>query len=138
MTHSSASVTGEVAEPRRRKRRRPRGAMVFTRDILVVFAVAVLVSFLIKSFVVRSFYIPSPSMVNTLQVNDRIIVNELEPSLLPVQHGDVVVFKDPGGWLPNLPKPPQNPVVAGIDSALTFIGLSAADSQDHLVKRVIG
>ncbi|MCU1575486.1 MAG: signal peptidase [Microbacteriaceae bacterium] len=112
--------------------------MVFIRDILVIFAVAVLVSFLIKSFVVRSFYIPSPSMVNTLQVNDRIIVNELEPSLIPIQHGDIVVFKDPGGWLPNLPQPPQNPVAGAIDSALTFIGLSAADSDDHLVKRTIG
>ena len=39
-------------------------------------------------------------MENTLLVNDRIIVNELVPKLMPIQHGDIVVFKDPGGWLP--------------------------------------
>ncbi|MFI5060672.1 MAG: signal peptidase I [Actinomycetales bacterium] len=108
------------------------------RDILVIFAVAVLVSFLIKTFVVRSFYIPSASMENTLQINDRIIVNELEPGLVPISHGDVVVFRDPGGWLPPQPPSNENPFAAAIDSALTFIGLSAADSNDHLIKRVIG
>jgi signal peptidase I len=108
------------------------------RDILIIFVVAVLVSFLIKTFVVRSFYIPSASMENTLQINDRIIVNELEPGLVPVSHGDVVVFQDPGGWLPPAPPSTQNPIAAAIDSALTFVGLSAADSNDHLIKRVIG
>jgi signal peptidase I len=108
------------------------------RDILIIFVVAVLVSFLIKTFVVRSFYIPSASMENTLQINDRIIVNELEPSLVPVSHGDVVVFRDPGGWLPPEPPSTRNPIAAAVDSALTFVGLSAADSNDHLIKRVIG
>ncbi|MDQ1608975.1 MAG: signal peptidase [Microbacteriaceae bacterium] len=135
MTHSSASATAEAATPRRR---RPRRTGFFVRDILVIFVVAVLVSILIKSFVVRSFYIPSPSMANTLQVNDRIIVNELEPKLISTQRGDIVVFKDPGGWLPHVAQPAQSPVAGAVDSALTFIGLSAADSDDHLVKRVIG
>ncbi|MDQ1582111.1 MAG: signal peptidase [Microbacteriaceae bacterium] len=138
MTHLSASAAGELAESRARGTRKQRGARVFVRDILVIFAVAVLVSFLVKNFVVRSFYIPSPSMVNTLQVDDFIIVNELEPRLVPIQHGDVVVFKDPGGWLPHPVQPQQNPVGGAVSSALTVIGLSASDSDDHLVKRVIG
>src|SRR4051812_43575714 len=69
----------------------------FIRDILLILLAAIVISFLIKTFLIRSFYIPSPSMTNTLQVNDRIIVNELEPKLAPIQHGDIVVFKDPGG-----------------------------------------
>jgi Signal peptidase I len=112
---------------------------LFLRDLLIIFVVAVLVSFLIKTFLVRSFYIPSASMETTLMVNDRIIVNELEPNLVPVQHGDVVVFTDPGGWLPPIAPPKnQNPIASGIDWALSVVGLSAPDSDDHLVKRVIG
>lgn len=120
------------------KRRRQRGVKLFIRDILVIFVVAVLVSFLIKTFLVRSFYIPSESMMDTLHVNDRIIVNELEPSLIPIQRGDVVVFRDPGGWLPPSLPPAQNPLAATVDGALSFVGLSAPDSNDHLIKRVIG
>ncbi|MEO7016475.1 MAG: signal peptidase I [Leifsonia sp.] len=136
MTEESLPTRSDRVARERSGRRR--STKLFVRDILVIFVVAVLVSFLIKTFVVRSFYIPSASMENTLQINDRIIVNELEPGLVPISHGDVVVFRDPGGWLPPQPPSNENPVAAAIDSALTFIGLSAADSNDHLIKRVIG
>src|SRR4249919_1508704 len=116
------------------KRRKQRSVKLFIRDILIIFVVAVLVSFLIKTFLVRSFYIPSASMENTLQIDDRILVNELVPNLVGVERGDVVVFKDPGGWLPPSTQTDVNP----IDWFLTLIGLSAADSNDHLIKRVIG
>jgi signal peptidase I len=121
-----------------RKRRRQRSIKLFIRDLIIIFLVAVLVSFLIKTFLIRSFYIPSGSMEDTLLINDRIIVNELEPSLMPVEHGDVVVFTDPGGWLQPQPHTDVNPIAAGIDWALSLVGLSASDSDDHLIKRVIG
>jgi signal peptidase I len=117
---------------------RARSVKRFIRDILLIFLAALLISFLIKTFLIRSFYIPSESMEDTLIVNDRIIVNELAPDLMPVKHGDVVVFKDPGGWLEGQITPAQNPVASAIDSALGFVGLSASDSNDHLIKRVIG
>ena len=71
----------------------------FFLDILVIVATAMVLSLLIKAFLIRSFFIPSGSMMDTLQIDDRIIVNELVPNLVPVNRGDVVVFKDPGGWL---------------------------------------
>ncbi len=37
------------------------GMWIFFRDILVIFAIALLVSFLIKTFLIRSFFIPSSS-----------------------------------------------------------------------------
>jgi signal peptidase I len=119
-------------------KRKKRGVALFFRDLLVIFVVALLISFLIKTFLIRSFYIPSGSMETTLLVNDRIIVNQLEPKLIPIERGDVVVFRDPGGWL--LPQAPieQNPIVAGLDWVMSVVGLSAPDSNDHLIKRVIG
>ncbi|MCU1482443.1 MAG: signal peptidase [Subtercola sp.] len=122
----------------RRGGRRSRSAALFARDIIIIFLVALLASVLIKTFLVRSFYIPSGSMENTLQINDRILVNELEPNLIPVSRGDVVVFKDPGGWLQPQYEPPTTPIVTAVNWALDAVGLAATDSNDHLIKRVIG
>ncbi|RIX28353.1 signal peptidase I [Amnibacterium setariae] len=125
--------------PERTGRRPSRGAAAFLRDLVVIVVVAVLASFLIKTFLIRSFYIPSVSMQNTLQVGDRILVNELVPGLVPLQRGDVVVFKDPGGWLEGEQvAAPSNPVEAAGDWILSLVGLSNQDANNHLVKRVIG
>ena len=42
------------------------------------------------------------------------------------------------GWLDPVPEPQVNWFVAGVDAVLAFVGLSAPDSNDHLIKRVIG
>lgn len=119
--------------------RRRRGFLVFLRDVVVIIVIAALVSFVVKTFVVRSFYIPSASMERTLLINDRILVDELTPRWADYERGDVVVFKDPGGWLAAQPQTPARPpLVEAVDWVLTFVGLSTSDAQDHLVKRVIG
>lgn len=119
-------------------RSRSRGVKLFIRDIVIIFLAAIIISVGIKAFLVRSFYIPSGSMENTLQINDRILVNELVPRFTAIERGDVVVFKDPGGWLQPRVMPDQNWFVTGVDWTLSVVGLSAPDSNDHLVKRVIG
>ncbi len=127
------------ATPAPRPLKRRRGILVFLRDVLVIILIAALVSFVVKTFIVRSFYIPSGSMERTLLVNDRILVDELTPRWSGYDRGDVVVFQDPGGWLPPQPQRPARPaVVEAVDWALTFVGISTSDAQDHLVKRVIG
>jgi signal peptidase I len=132
-------MTDETLPTRSTGRARSRrGALFFLRDVLVVVVIALLVAFLVKTFVVRSFYIPSGSMENTLQINDKILVNELQPSVFGLSRGDVVVFRDPGGWLPSSPPVVRNPLAQAADTALTFVGLSASDSDDHLVKRIVG
>lgn len=128
--------SAETPDGRRPERRR--GVLLFVRDVLIIFLVAVLVSFLVKTFLIRSFYIPSSSMEQTLIENDRILVNELVPNLVPLSRGDVVVFRDPGGWLSPSSEPDVPPLQAAIDSALAVVGLTAPDSNDHLIKRVIG
>lgn len=110
----------------------------FLIDLLVIAGTALVLSLLIKTFLVRSFFIPSGSMLETLQIDDRIIVNELVPDLIPVERGDVVVFKDPGGWLGEISNPELDPVTAVTDWFLSAFGVTAPDSSQHLVKRVIG
>nr|WP_156109888.1 signal peptidase I [Cryobacterium sp. MLB-32] len=130
---------GSLLRPRPgQKKTTKQSVLLFIRDLIIIFVVALLISFLIKTFLIRSFYIPSGSMENTLQVYDRIIVNQLEPRFMPIEHGDVVVFRDPGGWLPPQEQITQNPIVASADWLMSVVGLSAPDSNDHLIKRVIG
>jgi len=131
-------VQDRAARARSRQPRKSRGWKIFVRDILLIFVAALFISFMIKTFLIRSFYIPSSSMEQTLHIDDRIIVNQLEPGLMPIEHGDVVVFKDPGGWLTPTVEVPVNWFVGAVDAVLGFVGLSAPDSNDHLIKRVIG
>ena len=110
----------------------------FVIDLLVIVGTALVLSLLIKTFLIRSFFVPSGSMLSTLQIDDRIIVNELVPNVVPIERGDVVVFKDPGGWLGTISAAPQTPVEATVDWFLSAFGLTAPDSSQHLVKRVTG
>jgi signal peptidase I len=136
---TSARAEGEPSAVESPPRSRSRSALLFARDILFILLAAILISFLIKTFLVRSFYIPSESMESTLMVNDRVLVNELEPRLMPVQRGDVIVFTDPGGWLTNQPSAPRATGIVGVvEGALDFIGLTPSASNDHLIKRVVG
>jgi signal peptidase I len=115
-----------------------RGWIGFVRDLLIILLAALVVSFLIKTFLIRSFYIPSASMEDTLQIDDRIIVNQLTPALWPLERGDVVVFEDPGGWLPASSAPSRQGFPDVVGGLLEFVGLAAPDTNDHLIKRVIG
>lgn len=58
---------------------------------------ALVVALVVKTFLLQAFYIPSESMVPTLQVGDRVLVNKLAYDLGDVSRGDVVVFARPGG-----------------------------------------
>src|SRR5918994_7999189 len=95
-------------------RRRRRGWLSFLRDVIVIILIAVLVSFLVKTFLVRSFYIPSGSMEDTLHINDRILVDEITPRFGAYDRGDIVVFQDPGGWLPPSTAAERSPIVEGV------------------------
>jgi signal peptidase I len=110
----------------------------FFLDLLTILGSALVLSLLLKTFLIRSFYIPSGSMLNTLQINDRIIVNELVPNIMPIERGDVVVFKDPGGWLGTITPTNKNFFQTAGEFVLSSFGFVAPDSDQHLVKRVIG
>ena len=113
--------------------------VAFVLDVFSVVGSALLLSLIIKTFLVRSFFIPSGSMLPALQIDDRIVVNELVPNITPIHRGDIIVFKDPGGWLTADSKAPStNFWVEAWDQFLGVFGITAPDSSQHLVKRVIG
>jgi signal peptidase I len=124
--------------PRGERRTRSESASLL-RELPVLVLVALGLALLIKTFLVQAFYIPSDSMQNTLQVGDRVLVNKLGARFGDVRRGEVVVFRDPGGWLPEaLPPQPTNPVLGAVKNVLVFVGLLPSDSEKDLIKRVVG
>ena len=104
------------------------------QETILLLTIAILLAIVIKAFFVQAFYIPSESMEPGLVKNDRILVEKTSYWFGGTpQRGDVVVFKDPGGWLSEEEDAgPSNPV----GKLMAKIGLYP--SGGHLVKRVIG
>jgi signal peptidase I len=57
----------------------------------------IVIALVVEAFLVQAFWIPSPSMVPTLEVGDRVLVNKLSYRFHDVHRGDVVVFERPPG-----------------------------------------
>ena len=60
---------------------------------VVLVIAAIVIAIVIKTFLFQAFYIPSRSMVPTLEVGDRVLVNKLSYDLHDVNRGDIVVFE---------------------------------------------
>ncbi|BCW71769.1 signal peptidase I [Arthrobacter sp. NicSoilB8] len=133
-----AHAGGHSRRARKAKAREGRSPLfLWLKEVATVVIVAIVLSFLIKTFLFRAFYIPSESMVNTLDVNDRIFVNLLVPQPIALERGDVVVFRDSQGWLAPAEQKTKGPFT-WVQDGLTFVGLLPDNSEQHLVKRVIG
>jgi signal peptidase I len=72
----------------------PKSGLKSLLELVVTVAVAVALALLIQAFVVKPYRIPSPSMVPTLAIGQRVLANRLisHPSV-----GDIVVFHPPHG-----------------------------------------
>jgi signal peptidase I len=67
-------------------------------DLAVTFLIAIVLAWLLNVFVVGSFWISSGSMRATLLEQDQIWAEKVSPYVWGVENGEVIVFRDPGGW----------------------------------------
>jgi signal peptidase I len=70
------------------------------RELPLLVVVALVIAVVIKTFVVQAFVIPTGSMQDTLEINDKILVNKLVYHFRPIHAGDIVVFNGAGSWDP--------------------------------------
>lgn len=73
----------------------------FWKELPILLGVAILVAVLVRAFVLQTFFIPSPSMENTLKIDDRVLVNKLVYDFRSPHRGEVIVFKAPTVWSGN-------------------------------------
>lgn len=97
--------------------------------LLTALAVAVLV----KTFLVQPFYIPSASMLPTIEINDRVIVNKLAYQVGAPERGDIVVFLNPGLTDEQLQETVPEAIVRAV---LEAVGVRSRPEED-LIKRVV-
>ena len=102
------------------------------REFAFLTLAALAIAIVLKTFVVQAFYIPSVSMMPTLSVGDRILVNRLAYRFGDIERGDVIVFADPS---------PDGTHDRGIVGGLVHflaqgIGVVRPDDDDF-IKRVI-
>ena len=83
----AAAAAGDAPAPR--SKRNPKRAFIEWGILIVV---AIVIAIVIKTFLFQAFYIPSESMVPTLKVGDRVLVNKLSYDLHDLHRGDIVVF----------------------------------------------
>lgn len=110
-------------EPRRRS---------FIAELPGLLLTALVIAVVIKTFLLQPFWIPSESMLPTIEVNDRVMVNKLAYRFGEPQRGDVVVFRDP-----REEQIEESIPEAVIRSVLEAVGIRTRGDED-LIKRVVG
>ncbi|MBV9836819.1 MAG: signal peptidase I [Solirubrobacterales bacterium] len=102
-------------------------------ELVATVAIAVGLAFLIQAFVVKPYRIPSPSMIPTLAIGQRVLANRLinHPSV-----GDVVVFHPPAGADPITPVCGDSNEGNGHGQACARP--TSAESSQTFIKRVVG
>jgi len=137
---ASTSVEEWTAGPTTKQAKGPpakakggRGGLSFIRELPFLLAIAFLLALLIKTFLVQAFYIPSESMVPTLAVGDRVLVNKVVYHLHPPRRGDIIVFSDPHPAV----HAHRNPASAVLHWLTEGLGVTTSPDKDF-IKRVIG
>lgn len=125
----SGSGTDQGADRKDGKKKQ----LPFWIEFPLLIGVALLVAILIKTFLFQAFYIPSSSMEDTLEINDRVLVNKLAYQVGDMAQGDVIVFDDPRGGF-------EQPEESVIDSAVrnVFESIGVAAPRSEFIKRIIG
>jgi signal peptidase I len=140
----SAAAAGATAAGRARHRRKARDAKKSSllRELPVLLLIAFVLALVVKTFFVQAFFIPSGSMEETLHgcpgcTGDRVLVNKIPYWFGEPEPGEIVVFKGPDTWTPEVDvEEPDN----WFTGAMLWLGRTvgvAPPSEDDFVKRVI-
>lgn len=124
------STTRSTREPENPSGRKSGGGVL---EFLVILAVSFALVFgVVRPYVIEAFYIPSESMVPTLEIGDRVLANKFIYSFEEPERGEIVVFQSvEGGRLP----PDRNPLLRLVDR---LRGERMPPPREDLIKRIVG
>ena len=122
--------------------RKPAKKGSLLRELPVLLLVAFVLALVVKTFFVQAFFIPSGSMEQTLHgctgcTGDRVLVNKVPYWFGEPEAGEIVVFKGPDTWTPEVTVAEPSNWFGG---AMLWLGRAvgvAPPSEDDFVKRVI-
>ncbi len=105
-------------------------------ELVAIVVVALGVALAIQAFVVKPYEIPSASMLPTLRINQRILVNRIGTDFSSPHLGDIVVFHPPASESCADPSQGANQSIQQSSSACDVA--QRTDSSQTYVKRVVG
>jgi signal peptidase I len=131
-------MQGYRPSERRRRAMVRRKEMPLWQELPLLLVVAFCLAVLIRTFLVQAFYIPSGSMENTLEVQDRVLVNKVVYDMRDPLRGEIVVFRGTDNWAPEVTEQVSNTFAAKLGRTIgDLVGVSRPGERDF-IKRVIG
>jgi signal peptidase I len=127
----SGAATAQLAAPRAQKRKLP-----LWQELPPLVVVAFATALLLKTFLLQAFYIPSESMLPTLEKGDRVIVEKISYRIGDPARGDIVVFdnafQDEGS-----PAEDERSIVSKIGDSLRGLFGLPTEGHSDIIKRVM-
>lgn len=107
---------------------RPKSTAGALLELVVIVGFAVALALLIQAFLVKPFQIPSGSMIPTLEIGQRVLVNRTSYHFGEPSRGDIVVFHPPK----------DNRCAAGADESNAPCAMPFEQrSKENFIKRVV-
>ena len=118
-----------------KRKKSPVGSVV---ELIVVVAAALGIALLFQAFIVKPYKIPSGSMLPTLQINQRILVDRIGNDFSSPHIGDIIVFHPPKNYSAGCADPAEGQLRSGQDGTAACAVAQRQPSSETFVKRVVG
>jgi signal peptidase I len=107
-------------------------------ELVVIVATALGLALVIQAFVVKPYRIPSASMLPTLHVNQRVLVNRIGSHFSSPHVGDIIVFHPPKNYADGCANPNEGENQIGQDGAQACDVQRTVPSSETFIKRLVG
>jgi signal peptidase I len=107
-------------------------------ELVLVAAGALGLALLVEAFIVKPYRIPSGSMLPTLQINQRILVDRLGNDFTSPRVGAIIVFHPPRNYAAGCADPAEGQEPNGQYAATACAVPQLEPSRQTFVKRVVG
>lgn len=74
------------------------------KDFIIPILIAIVIVLFLRHFIIGMYYIPSGSMIPTLDLNDQVVVTKMSYRMHEPERGDIIVFKFPINEKQGLPE----------------------------------
>ncbi|MGI8413286.1 MAG: signal peptidase I [Solirubrobacteraceae bacterium] len=107
-------------------------------ELVVIIATALGLALAIQAFVVKPYRIPSGSMLPTLHINQRVLVNRIGSHFSSPSVGNIIVFHPPKGYDQGCADSSEGESQSGQDAAKPCGVAQSTPSSETFIKRLVG
>ena len=115
-----------------------KSALSSVLELVVIVATALGLALAIQAFIIKPYRIPSGSMLPTLHINQRVLVNRLGSHFGSPSVGDIYVFHPPKNYDQGCADPQEGQSDVGKDSSRACGVPQSQESSETFIKRVVG